>query len=142
DRNVTGVQTCALPIYVSTIEEGFDKYLIKGKMGYVEKESFSISETIRLIKSVGGISILAHPGQLNNMNIVEYCIQCGIDGLESIHPSHNEEEVKKFRKIALRNNLIETGGSDCHGDIVKGDLLLGKYYIDLNKMPKLKEMII
>lgn len=128
--------------YINTIEEGFDKYLNRGKIGYVEKKRFSINEIINLIESVGGVSILAHPGLLKNKQTLRYCLEQGIDGIETFHSKHSKKDIKKFSQIAKKYNIIETAGSDCHGRLFDGDLLLGRYYIDVDKIPKLKEMII
>lgn len=127
--------------YINTVQEGFEKYLDRGMDGYVEKEGFSIDETIELIKDAGGIAVLAHPGLLDDINVLNYCIKEGIDGIEYIHSKHTEKDVIEFKKIAEENSLIQTGGSDCHGELVEGDLLLGKYFVNLDLMPKLKEMI-
>jgi len=127
--------------YVSSIKEAFDKYLDKGKLGYVEKKSLSIKETIDLIKSSGGISVLAHPGLLKKYEIIDYCIKVGIDGIECIHSRHSKEQTEELKELALKKNLIITGGSDCHGEEINGDLLLGKYYIDLESIPEMKERI-
>lgn len=127
--------------YISNVQEGFNKYLNRGKPAYVERFHITIGNTIKLIKKSGGISVLAHPGLLNNRDIINYCISEGIDGIEVFHSKHSSEDNYIFEKIAKNNRLIITGGSDCHGEIVYGDLLLGHYYIDLNESPKIKEMM-
>lgn len=127
--------------YVNSISEAFDLYLDRGKKAYVEKESLSIADTIKLIKNVGGIAVLAHPGILKDKEAIDFCIDNGIDGIECIHSKHSEEEVKLFRECAEKNNLIITGGSDCHGEIIDGDLLLGKFHVNLELIPELKERI-
>ncbi|NLX61774.1 MAG: hypothetical protein GXZ06_04525 [Tissierellia bacterium] len=43
-----------------------------------------------------------------------------------------------YIQLADINNLIITGGSDCHGKIVNGDYLMGKYYVNVNYIPKMK----
>lgn len=127
--------------YVSTIEEAFNLYLDRGQVAYVEKKSYDIIETINIIKKAGGISVLAHPGLLKDKSIIGYCIDQGIDGIECYHSKHTAEQMEKFKKIAIRENLIVTGGSDCHGQIIDGDLLLGKFYVNLESIPKFKERI-
>lgn len=127
--------------YVYTVQEAFDRYLNRGKSAYVERESLTIEDTIELIRSNGGISILAHPGLLKNKIIIKNCISLNIDGIECVHSKHSNEDVKKFYKIAKENNLITTGGSDCHGDFTNKPLLLGEYFIDITGVPKIWEMI-
>lgn len=127
--------------YVSNIQEGFNKYLNPGKPAYVERYKLSIEDAISLIKNAGGIPVLAHPGLLKNPSIIEYCIKMGIEGLESIHSKHSPRQVNNFKNIAYKNDLISTGGSDCHGEVNNGELLIGKYFIDLNSIPIMKERI-
>nr|WP_246566186.1 PHP domain-containing protein [Tissierella simiarum] len=127
--------------YVLTIKEAFEKYLDRGKSAYVERYKIAIEDTIDLIKKSGGISVLAHPGLLKNKDIIKYCISKGINGLECIHSKHKKEDVLYLLKVAKDNNLIITGGSDCHGDIIHGDTLLGKYYVNLDDIPQMKGRI-
>jgi|SRR5690625_287947 len=125
--------------YVSSVEEAFEKYLERGQPAYVERESLSINKAIRLINSLGGVSILAHPGLLKKRDkIIKYCIDAGILGLECIHSKHRKEDVEGLKRIVQENNLIATGGSDCHGRKIDGEILLGRYYCDLNKIPEMK----
>ena len=125
--------------YVDNIQEAFNRYLARGKPGYSERFSFSIKEVIDLIKDLGGISSLAHPGLLNNTNIIDYCISQGIQGIECSHSKHSLLQSRSFKKIAKKNNLLITGGSDCHGEISNGELLLGKYGVGEEDFLKLKE---
>lgn len=127
--------------YVSTIQEAFYKYLNPGKVAYVERYKLSIVDAISLIKAVGGITVLAHPGLLKDKSLIKVCIDKGIEGIECIHSKHTSKQSEYFKKLASYNNLIATGGSDCHGELTDGELLLGKYFVDLNSIPKMKELI-
>lgn len=127
--------------YVYSIQEAFAKYLNRGQPAYVQRHSLSIEDSINLIKSNKGISVLAHPGLLKNKEIINHCISLGIDGIECVHSKHSQGDTKLFYSIVKENNLIGTGGSDCHGDSTNKPLLLGKYFIDISSVPKLKEMI-
>lgn len=127
--------------YVTSIEEAFEKLLNRGKPAYIERKTLSINESIHLIHSLNGIAILAHPGLLNNQETIYDCIKKGIDGLEVIHSKHSKKDVDQLLKIAEEYKLIVTGGSDCHGRIVDGDYLLGKYYVNINHIPIMKGRI-
>lgn len=124
--------------YVSNMEEAFEKYIKLGAPAYVERYKISIKETINLIKSIGGIPILAHPGLIKNKKILKYCLNKGIKGLEAIHPKHSKEDVHYLIEFAKRNNLLITGGSDFHGDRGYNELLLGKYYVGANTILQLR----
>lgn len=127
--------------YVTDISEAFTKYLDRGKPAYVERYKITINETISLIKSLGGIAILAHPGILKNKTIINYCISLGIDGLECIHSKHSKDDTDYLVDISKTNNLIITGGSDFHGDLINGELTLGKYFVNIDTIPEFKERI-
>lgn len=124
--------------YVENINEAFDKYLKRGAPAYVERFQLSISDSIKLIKKISGISILAHPGLIEDIKIVDYVISLGIDGIECYHSKHTDRDTNEFLKLAKGNNLIITGGSDFHGE----EDILGNYYIDFNNSPILKRRVI
>ncbi len=127
--------------YVNTMEEAFVKYLNRGKPAYVERYKLQIKEVIDLIHDENGIVILAHPGLIKNKNIINYCIDAGVDGLEVIHSKHSNENVLEFLNLTKKFNLIATGGSDWHGAMSKGKCLLGKYYVNLNYIPEINRRL-
>ncbi|QQY80674.1 hypothetical protein EDD65_105198 [Keratinibaculum paraultunense] len=127
--------------FVNNIDEAFELYLNRGKEAYVEKESLKLEETIDLIHELEGIAVLAHPGLLNNFNIITSCVNLGIDGIEAVHSRHKSEDVKKLIDIAKQHNLIVTGGSDCHGILINGEYLLGNYYVNIDYIPIMKGRI-
>ena len=104
--------------------EAFSKYIGDTKPCYVSNFSFSSKEVIDRIKLAKGVSVIAHPG-LNKLDyILPRLLAEGIQGIEAYHGKHNESAVKKYSDFADENNLVITGGSDCHGR-AKGDMLLG-----------------
>lgn len=126
--------------YVKNIKEAFEKYLGKGKPAYVPRETLSPFEAIDLIKQNGGLPVLAHPGLVKNHNVVMDIIDYGLIGIEVYHKEHNYFQCKFYKKLAQKNNLIITGGSDCHGH---KPLQIGKYGVDLKwvkKMHKIKNI--
>lgn len=127
--------------YVTSIQDAFNKWLNRGMPAYVERDTLTLVETINLIHEFNGIAVLAHPGLLIDKDIIYYCIDNGIDGLEVIHSKHNDEDVKSLIEISRKLGVIITGGSDCHGHIIDGDYLLGKYYIDIYDIPIMKGRI-
>lgn len=123
----------------NNIEDAFNRYLIKGKPGYIKRSKLSIIDTIKLIHRIGGTAILAHPGLLNNKDIIKYTIDNKVDGIEAIHTKHSKDEIDSFIEICEKNNLIITGGSDFHGEKINGEYSLGKYYISIKTLEDLKK---
>lgn len=126
--------------YVKNTQEAFNRYLNRGMSAYVERFYLSIEDTIKLISDLGGISVLAHPGLLKDKSIIKHCIEKGIQGIECIHSKHGRNDTEKLKTIAKENNLSITGGSDFHLE-EKNEFLMGKYYVDLNDLPILKERL-
>ena len=54
-----------------------------------------------------------------------------IDGVEVYHSSFTEEQIKFLDKYCKDNNLLMSGGSDCHGE-KKADRKIGVGYGKLN----------
>ena len=126
--------------YAKNTQEVFNKYLNRGRSAYVERFHLSIKDTIELINDVNGIAVLAHPGLLKDKSIINYCIDMGVEGIECIHSKHGRNTTEKLKIIAEENNLLITGGSDFHLEENK-EILMGKYYVDLNNIPELKERL-
>lgn len=97
-------------------QTAFTKYLSYGCPAYVPKVSLSAQQTILLIKSIGGISVIAHPFVSRvNEPFLENIISLGIDGIEVYHPKHSEPQKYFLKNKALESGLLITGGSDFHG---------------------------
>jgi len=119
---------------VKTIEEAFEKYLGKGKSLYVPKKRLYLENASYLIKTAGGISIIAHPITIeieNEDNFFKMAKDLGVDGIEVYCSLHSEKEVAKYMNIAEKYNFLISLGSDFHGTNKK-DVLLGKHGCDEN----------
>jgi predicted metal-dependent phosphoesterase TrpH len=100
--------------YVTSIEDAFNKYLNKGKPAYVPKKKLTPSDAVKIITHSFGIPVLAHPGHIDNEDIIEDIIKFGIVGIEAYHPDHTYEQKASYIRLATQKNLIITGGSDSH----------------------------
>lgn len=82
----------------------------------VEREYPDVKFVLELIRSARGVSVMAHPAQYNNIELLEELAAEGkIDGVEIGHYTTDSESEKKLREIAEKYDLIVTGGSDFHG---------------------------
>ncbi|KUG03797.1 putative metal-dependent phosphoesterase (php family) [hydrocarbon metagenome] len=102
--------------YVSSEREAFDKYIGKGRAGYVPRYKFEPETALALIKEGGGASILAHPGLIKNDKMVDIILEMGVEGLEVYYPEHNRSMISKYMELCRERNLLVTGGSDFHGN--------------------------
>lgn len=77
------------------------------------KDFLELREMIKLIHDAGGIALVAHPsGQLDDIDML---IECGIDGMEVLHPCLDDDERNRAILIALEKDLYISGGSDHSG---------------------------
>lgn len=127
--------------YGKTVAEIFDKYLDINKPAYVERFKLSPFDAINLIKESGGIAVLAHPRLVFDEKLVDEMLPY-FDGVEVYHSEHSTEDFLIYKEKAIKNNLIITGGSDCHGK-GKGqdqDILLGTVKIPEEFKVRIKEI--
>jgi predicted metal-dependent phosphoesterase TrpH len=110
----------------TSYQQAFNRYIGNGRPAYEKKSSFSPADTIRLIAEAGGLSFLAHPGRALADAVVIHLIQCGLDGIEVVHPSHSPELVTHYRGIVNEYCLLESGGSDFHGGLRGDDEQFGR----------------
>jgi len=96
------------------MEDAFRRFLGTQGAGYVPRPAFHTEDAIAMIHDAGGLSVLAHPGPALDDGTIEALARQGLRGLEVWHPQHNPATVRRYRALAQRLGLIETGGSDFH----------------------------
>jgi hypothetical protein len=106
---------------VATEKEAFDLWIADGRPAHVAKHALDPIEAVALIRSAGGVCVLAHPGMWGDGSavpeeLIEAMAEAGMAGLEVDHPDHDGERRAHYRALAERLGLVSTGGSDCHGD--------------------------
>ena len=108
--------------YVQTKKEAFDRYLARGKPGYAERFRLNPEDSIREIHAAGGLAVLAHPFTLELKGdamdaFMRELAGLGLDGVEVYYSEHSPKLVRTYRDLALKYDLLLTGGSDFHGEI-------------------------
>lgn len=128
--------------FVNSYFDAFGKYIGDDKPAYVKKPNISGKDAIKLINRCGGLSFIAHPGKsLKNNNTLFELIELGIDGIEVIHPSHNESDTEYFREISGQYFLLESGGSDFHGGRINDASILGRFYTGEQNLTAMKNRL-
>ncbi|MFX0056489.1 MAG: PHP domain-containing protein [Candidatus Hermodarchaeota archaeon] len=113
---------------VVSIDEAFDLYLGEGKPAFVEKKRMHVFKAIDLIRSVRAVPVVAHPLTVEVPDLGEFLRdleKSGILGVEvdyDYHSARTDVNLEELRKITRELGLIETGGSDYHGDSWMGAL--------------------
>ena len=106
-------------------DQAFDKFLKRGRPGFVPKARMNAQDAVGLIREAGGVAVLAHPGLYRNDSLIGKLKDAGIDGLECWHTRHSPEASENYSRKAADLDLVATGGSDCHG-MAKGQPLIGR----------------
>ncbi len=122
--------------YVGSVSEAFDS-LLSEKAGYYRSPSKpGLFETIEFIDSIGAVSILAHPLlQLSREELRELLMKEGcraLDAVETLYVKYSREDREFSSTLCRELGLLESGGSDFHGEnkpgqelgVGRGDLLV------------------
>ncbi|HEX9122865.1 MAG TPA: PHP domain-containing protein, partial [Actinomycetota bacterium] len=105
---------------VADEQEAFDRFIADGGPVSVPKHALDPVDSVGLIRRAGGVCVLAHPGMWGDQTevpteLIEAMADAGMVGLEVDHTDHTPEQRVRYRALALRLDLVPTGGSDCHG---------------------------
>ncbi len=115
----------------------FNRYLVKGKPGYVAHQWASLVDAIGWIRGSGGVAVLAHPGRYmsgrNGMGkktmheLLTEFVELGGQAIEVVTGSHTPEQYAEFARYAEEFGLLASCGSDFHGP--------GESYRDMGRLP-------
>ena len=113
-------------------EDAFARWLRRGRPAYEPNTELSARAAIELVHAAGGVAVLAHPPLSAGIDapggvaaFIERLLPFGLDGIEVWHPSHKSTVTRRLRRIAAAHGLLETGGSDFHGED-RPDVELGR----------------
>ena len=123
---------------VGSLFEVFQKYIGDNGPAYVLGFRFNPKEAIKFIKDAGGVPVLAHPYTLKNDELIPEFAKLGLMGLEVYYPEHSQGMINFYLELAKKNNLLVTGGSDCHGK-AKPEVRIGSIKVPYELVTKLKE---
>ncbi len=124
---------------VSNIKAAFDKYLADDAPACVSKFKQSPYEAIALIVKMGGVAVLAHPMHTAVDELIPSFVEAGMKGLEVYYPNCSENVIQYYKRLADKNNLLATGGSDAHGDSKK-HTYVGKLRVDYQIVEEIKKL--
>lgn len=121
--------------YCDSIREAFSKWLSPKHGYFVPPKRLDVFETIRFIKSIGAVAVLAHPFlNLDPDSLRQFlplAKSCGLDGMEVYYPKFDAQATALAEQIAEEYHLLPSGGSDFHGEN-KPDIALGTGKNNLN----------
>jgi len=111
---------------VPNIAEAFNRWLARGRPGFVRRIGASPEEVFDRIHGAGGIASLAHPVLMKHDEWLPQYAQRGLDALEVYHSDHDQLTTSHYLGIAKTLRLGVSGGSDYHADDAHGGGRPGK----------------
>lgn len=105
--------------YVKNSQQAFDRYLKRGRVGFVKSEWPELEEVVNWITQAGGIAIIAHPAiykfTSNKLNrLIEDFKLAGGQGIEVINQPRSSSDSIGMAERAKRFGLLASKGSDFH----------------------------
>jgi predicted metal-dependent phosphoesterase TrpH len=101
-------------------DEIFEKWLHNNSPYYVAHYSPTPEKAIGLIKSAGGVAVIAHPmaslrGRTVSVDSFARYVEAGLDGIEVFHRDHTADQRELLKGIVKDLGVLRTGSSDYHG---------------------------
>ncbi|MEM1282190.1 MAG: PHP domain-containing protein [Chlamydiota bacterium] len=124
--------------YVRSVPEAFKKYLGDDQPCYVNPETISTEETIKIIHEANAYAVIAHPHLINNQNTLLGILELPFDGIEAYYARFSPSQEKRWVKIGEYRGWLITGGSDFHGN-TKPNLPLGCSWVRSESFNQLKQ---
>ncbi|CAB4858366.1 MAG: PHP domain-containing protein [Actinobacteria bacterium] len=128
---------------IKSRDEAFQGMLNNDSAFYVSHAAPTPIEAVRMIRSAGGVAVIAHPlaslrGHILDSSNFQELADAGLHGIEVDHRDQNPEERAMLRVIAQELNLVITGASDYHGN---GKLnSLGEFHTAPDQWEKLESL--
>ena len=116
--------------YAHSVGDAFQQFLTPGALTFTERKTYDIKGSIDLIRSAGGIAVLAHPKALHIFSDDDFekflkdMVDKGLEGIEVYCSVHLPADIRRYERMAQKYNLIMTGGTDFHGKM-KPDIRMG-----------------
>lgn len=106
--------------YVEKMWDAFNTHVGEGCKYFVPREKITPSEVTSLLRSYGGIPILAHPMQYHFSDdqlrtLLKQLCDAGLIGMEVYYSTHSESDTEYLLNLAHEFGLMPSGGSDFHG---------------------------
>lgn len=118
--------------FVQSIDEAFERYLGRNRPAYVPRTFPTPQEAVEIVRSAGGIPVLAHPLSASDLETtLEQLLAVGLMGLEAWYAEYPPATQRALAQRATELGLLTTGGSDYHGPGFRAARELGSVEIPL-----------
>lgn len=105
---------------VKNIGHAFERFLTRGKPGYVPHAWASLANAVTWITDAGGIAVMAHPGRYNlpeadmTQLLTEFKAAGGM-AIEVVTGSHAPRDLRAYAIRAKEFGFLASRGADFHG---------------------------
>ena len=114
--------------YCGSVKEAFGGWLSEKRGFFHPPERLDALETIRFIRAIGAVSVLAHPflnlAEDSLRTFLGLAAEAGLDAMEVYYPKFTAEQTELAERLVEEFGLLPSGGSDFHGTN-KPDIRLG-----------------
>lgn len=124
---------------VSSFKEAFNRYLDFRSPAYVSHYKLAPAEAVRLVRTVGGLPVFAHPAVSNCDELIPGLVAEGLRGIEVYYPGLGPEAIERYLGLARQYGLLVTGGSDWHGNDPGREVKLGDLTIPDELVERMKD---
>ena len=112
--------------YIKHVKEAFNGLLNDEGTAFVGRPHISIADSVELIRSVGGVAVLAHPLYVPAYEaLLPQLADLGIVGFEVHYGEFTPEQRGNLARLAERYGMLPCGGSDYHAMGHDGEHLPG-----------------
>lgn len=104
--------------HAASVDDAMQRLLARGRPAYVAREGLGPREAISAIRAAGGLPSLAHfADAARRHDLVGELKDAGLAGLEVHYRHFDAATVADLGQLARAMGLVQTGGSDYHGDV-------------------------
>ncbi len=127
--------------------EVYREYLARGKVAYSDIGRPTPKQAIECTHACGGVAVIAHPGRIRmgkteKENLVKMLTAQGLDGIEAVYTTHNEEDTAWFLYLAKMLGLCITGGSDTHVEDETHQIGMPVFYAEKDLIDRFRPIMI
>lgn len=135
--------------YVKSRQDAFSQYLGDHTKYFVPREKVTPVQAVELILHAGGIPILAHPPLYHmgndRLNALTASLKAaGLMGIETFYSTYSNQDIRDMRRLAVKYDLLLSGGSDFHGENKPGLDLgcgYGKLFVPEDVLDNIKKCL-
>jgi len=126
--------------YADSISDAFARYIGDDGPAFVSKPFMTPEEAIGLVRTAGGVPIMAHPGLTRRDEDIPGLVRSGLMGIEAYSPAHPPEIKQYYVQLANKHGLLISGGSDYHG-ARKPDVKLGLATVSMGMLEQIRSRV-